>query len=85
MDAAPPALRLHIGGHHRARKPLLFALSISSLSGTRSVSVDYGDRQASSQATSTHTYAAAGHYTVSVVVTDRAGVSATLHERVTIA
>ena len=50
----------------------------------RRVAIDYGDGHAGTALRSTHTYTRRGTYTVSVVVTDGAGVSAKLDQRVSI-
>jgi len=84
IDAAPPVVSLSLRGHHRRGAELTFSVTTAAISGIRTVAIDYGDGQTASAARSTHAYAKAGRYTVSATVTDRAGVSATVHEQVKI-
>ena len=84
IDVAPPAVSLSLRGHHRHGVALTFSVTSTAISGIRKVLLDYGDGQTTTLASSTHAYAKAGRYTVSATVTDRAGVSATVHEQVKI-
>jgi hypothetical protein len=81
IDAAPPPVALAIAGHHKHHSPLTFTITTTAVSGIRSVALDFGDGSSAAAATATHVYAKAGRYTVAVTVTDRAGVSGTLHEQ----
>jgi hypothetical protein len=84
IDGAQPVVRVRVGGARHVGTPLLFTVAASALSGVRRVAVDYGDGHAGSAPSSTHAYTSTGRYTVTVTVTDRAGVSAVLHAHVTI-
>jgi hypothetical protein len=84
IDVAPPALSLAVTGSRHARRTLTFTVSATTVSGLRALSVDYGDGQASTLPRSTHAYTHRGSYVVSVVATDRAGVTAHLREKVTV-
>jgi hypothetical protein len=85
VNAVPPLVRLTLAGARSAGATLSFTVSATALSGIRSVSVVYGDGQASSALASTHVYATAGTYPVTVTVTDRAGVTSVLRSRLTLA
>ncbi len=76
IDAARPSVLLRIAGPRTAGQPLGFTVSTGAPSGLRSVSIGYGDGTSAAAARSTHAYAHAGSYVVSVTLTDRAGVSA---------
>ena len=84
IDTATPVVALSLKGHHRKDSELTFSVTTTAISGIRAVTVDYGDGQTASLARSTHAYAKAGRYTVSVTLTDRAGLRGTVHEQVTI-
>jgi PKD domain len=84
IDVAPPALALDVTGSRHAGGTLTFAVGANTIAGLRAVSIDYGDGSSSTQLRSNHAYARRGSYLVSVVATDRAGVSADLRERVSI-
>jgi hypothetical protein len=84
IDAARPAVRVAVSGTRHARAVLGFTVVARAVSGVRRVLVDYGDGHAATAPSSTHAYASAGRYTVTVTVTDRARVSAVLRVHVTI-
>ena len=84
IDSAPPAVAISLTGHHRHGVELTFSVTSTAISGIRKLVLDYGDGQSATAIRSTHAYAKAGSYTVSASVTDRAGVSATVRERVRI-
>jgi len=85
IDVAPPTVALRVSGRRRAGRTLAFIVSAGALSGVHAVAIDYGDGHAGAGLRTTHAYRRAGTYAVRVVVTDAAGVSATLDQRVTIA
>jgi hypothetical protein len=84
IDVAPPTIAIAVSGRRHSGKRVTFTVSASAISGVRGVSVDYGDGHATTQLRSTHAYARAGRYLVSVVATDRAGVTTHRSERVAI-
>jgi len=84
VDAAPPVVALQLAGKRRAGAPVRFTVKATALSGVRHVSLDYGDGHAARGSSATHVYARAGHYTVTVTVSDGARVSARLRVGVTI-
>jgi hypothetical protein len=81
VDAAPPLVRLTVGGVGAA---VSFSVQSSALSGVAHLSVQYGDGTTGEAPVSIHTYAVPGSYEVTVTVTDRAGISAVLHRRLTV-
>jgi hypothetical protein len=84
IDAAPPTIRLIVGGPRKAGTPLAFQIEAAAISGVRRVSLDYGDGSVTSAPDSTHVYPKPGHYTLTTTVLDRAGVKAVARERVSV-
>jgi hypothetical protein len=81
VDAAPPRVRLTVGGGGAA---VSLRVQASALSGVAHLSVEYGDGTTGEAPASIHTYTVPGSYEVTVTVTDRAGVSTVLHRRLTV-
>ncbi len=84
VDAAPPVVALQLAGTRRAGAAVRFTVRATALSGVRHVSLDYGDGHAASGSRAAHVYTRAGHYTVTVTVSDGARVSALLRVGLTI-
>ncbi|HEY7966220.1 MAG TPA: PKD domain-containing protein [Solirubrobacteraceae bacterium] len=82
VDAATPALRIFLAGRRTAGTTLRFRVSVSAISGVRSVSIAFGDGGRAAAAIASHAYGAAGAYTITVTATDRAGVVASAQEQV---
>ena len=85
VDAAPPLVRLRIGGARTAGAAVRFTVEANAPSGLRRVALDFGDGHAAVAPSASHVYASAGRYTVVVTVTDGAHVRAMLRVQMTIA
>lgn len=79
INGAHPLVHVAVSGSHQAGAAVSVAVSASALSGVRRVLVGYGDGESGAAAHSTHVYARAGHYVITITVIDRAGVSTVVH------
>ena len=84
-DAIPPEVIILAPDHELLGNPISFNGSHSTDNvGIDSYYWDFGDKSSSEKAVATHTYAAAGAYTVSLTVTDYAGNTSSSKQDITI-